>query len=80
LALLPPFVDANRPVAPQIAVLAAIGITTDIMVGAAYIAAGHRLARVMGKPNFRAWLDRAIGAIFLLIALGVFVTLMPSGT
>lgn len=71
LALLPPFVDTDRPVLPQIALLGAIGIVADVVVGAAYIAAGSSLARAMDRPAVRTWLERGIGTVFLLVAAGI---------
>lgn len=79
LALLPPFVDPRQPVAPQLALLAAIAIGCDVAVGVAYVAAGSRLAAAMQRPDLRARLDTAVGAVFLLIAAGVIASLWDRG-
>jgi len=79
LALLPPFVDPDRPVAPQLAVLAAIAIGCDVTVGAAYVAAGSRLAAAMQRPALRARLEWGVGAVFLTIAAAVIANLARNG-
>lgn len=68
LALLPPFVDPRMPVAPQLALLAVIAISLDVLVGAIYVLAGGGLAAAMRRPAVRLWLERAVGAIFLALA------------
>ncbi len=71
LALLPPFVDKAQPVAPQIALLAAVAISLDVALGLAYIAAGSTLSAAMQRHGVRLWLDRGVGAVFLIIAAAV---------
>ena len=72
-ALLPPFVDPRGPVWPQLAILAAIAVSLDVAIGAAYIAAGSRLAAAMGRPARRRAIERAVGAVFLALAAAVVV-------
>jgi threonine/homoserine/homoserine lactone efflux protein len=79
LALLPPFVDTRQPVAPQLAVLAAIAIGCDIAIGVAYVAAGSRLAAAMQRPDLRARLETGVGIVFLAIGAGVIVSLVQRG-
>jgi threonine/homoserine/homoserine lactone efflux protein len=76
LALLPPFVDPRQPVAPQLALLAAVAISCDVSIGVAYVAAGSRLAAAMQRPELRRRLDIGVGAVFLLIAAGVIANLV----
>lgn len=76
LALLPPFVDAREPVAPQLAVLAAVAISIDVAVGVVYVAAGGGLAAVLHKPHVRLWLERGIGGVFLVLAASILVSLV----
>ena len=75
VALLPPFVDARAPVAPQLVVLALLAMAIDIALGTIYILAGSRLAAAMERPATRRKLDIAVGAIFVLIALGILAEL-----
>jgi len=79
LALLPPFVDPRQPIAPQLAVLAAIAIGCDVAIGVAYVAAGNRLAAAMQRPDLRARLDMGVGIVFLAIAAGVIVSIIDLG-
>jgi threonine/homoserine/homoserine lactone efflux protein len=79
LALLPPFVDTRQPIAPQLAVLAAIAIGCDVVIGVAYVAAGSRLAAAMHRPDLRARLETGVGVVFLSIGAGVIVSLVQRG-
>lgn len=76
LALLPPFVNAHEPVAPQLAVLAAVAISIDVAVGVVYVAAGGGLAAVLHKPHVGLWLERGIGGVFLVLAVSILVSLV----
>lgn len=75
VALLPPFVDQHAPIAPQLVLLALVAMVIDVALGALYIGAGSRLSAAMARPRTRKWLDRTVGAIFILIALGILVEL-----
>ncbi|WP_370034090.1 LysE family translocator [Qipengyuania mesophila] len=79
VAIIPPFVDASAPVGWQILVLAAVALVIDLVVGALYIGAGQSLARVMQRAAARRWIDRMIGALFLLISALVMAELLESG-
>ena len=70
-AVLPPFMDMSRPVAPQILVFAATGMAGDLVVMSAYGYGGAALARRMSQPRFRRGFDAFSGA--LLIAAAVLV-------
>jgi len=76
VALLPPFVDARDPVVPQLALLAIVAMSIDVALGAAYILAGNGLARAIAERSTRFWVDRAVGAIFLAIALAILADLL----
>ena len=79
LALLPPFVDPRQPVAPQLALLAAIALSLDIAVGSIYVVAGGGLSAAMARPGVRLWFERAVGAIFLILAATILVELARRG-
>jgi threonine/homoserine/homoserine lactone efflux protein len=75
VALLPPFVDARSPVVPQLMLLAIVATLIDVSLGTVYILAGNGLAQAMNRRTTRAWLDRAVGTIFLLIAIAILADL-----
>jgi threonine/homoserine/homoserine lactone efflux protein len=79
LALLPPFVDLRQPVAPQLALLAAIAIALDVTVGTIYVAAGGGLAAAMNRRAVRQWFERGVGTVFLLLAAAILVDLARRG-
>jgi len=76
VALLPPFVDARNAVVPQLVLLALIAMAIDVVVGSVYILAGSGLARAMTSGATRVWVDRAVGAIFLVIACAILADLV----
>lgn len=75
VALLPPFVNAHERVWPQLVVLAAVAAVVDIALGTLYIVAGSKLAAAMERPVTRRQIDIAVGAVFILIALGILAEL-----
>lgn len=79
LALLPPFLSFDRPLAPQLAGLAAIAVACDMAVGLAYVAAGSSLAAAMTRPAIRMWLERMVGAVFLMLAAAILIELLRGG-
>lgn len=79
VAIIPPFIDPGLSVPPQIAILAVLALAIDLPIGALYILAGQRLARAMERAATRRWIDRSIGALFLLIAALILAELLESG-
>lgn len=79
VALLPPFVDAGAPVAPQLVLLYVLAMAIDVALGAIYILAGSRFAAAMERPATRRRLDIAVGAIFILIAAGILAEMAWRG-
>lgn len=76
IALLPPFVDVEAPVAPQLVLLAIVAMAIDLAIGAIYIGAGQKLAAAMAEPATRRRLDIAVGTIFLAIAAGILADIV----
>ncbi|MXO58744.1 LysE family transporter [Altererythrobacter salegens] len=76
VALLPPFIAPDRPVIPQLAVLWMIGMLLDLAIGGIYIYAGKSLSRAMDRPGTRLWIDRGVGAVFIVIALAILYELL----
>ena len=79
LALLPPFLSFDRPLAPQLVTLAAIAVACDMVVGLAYVVAGSSLAAAMARPATRMWLERGVGIVFLSLAAIITVELVRNG-
>lgn len=67
-AVLPPFMDVDRPAAPQLALFAAATIGLDVLAMAAYGLGGAALAIRMGEPRFRRAYGVAVGVLLLLAA------------
>ena len=74
-AVLPPFVDVSRPVAPQMALFAVAVIGMDMMSMSAYALSGAALSRRMQQPRFKRGFGIFVGALLLtasvLIALRI---------
>ena len=67
-AVLPPFLDVNRPAAPQLALFAVATIGMDLVAMAAYGLGGAALARRMSEPRFRKGFALMTGVLLLAAA------------
>ena len=68
-AVLPPFLDVERPVAPQLALFAAATIGMDLLSMSAYGLGGAALARRMSQLRFRRGFGLCVGGLLLLAAV-----------
>ena len=64
-AVLPPFLDIQRPVAPQLLLFAAATIGMDVLSMSAYGLGGAALARRMSEPRFRRGFGIFVGVLLL---------------
>jgi homoserine/homoserine lactone efflux protein len=65
-ALLPQFIDPQRPLLPQLAILCAVTIVVDVLVLSSYALFAERGVRSLRSSGFSAWLERAFGAALVL--------------
>lgn len=72
-AVLPPFLDADRPAAPQLTLFAAAVIGMDLVTMSAYGLGGSALAQRLGEPRFRRIFGLVVGGL-LLTAAGLIAT------
>ena len=72
-AVLPPFLDVDRPAAPQLALFAVATIGMDVLSMSAYGLGGAALARRMSEPRFRRGFGLLTG-ILLLAACVLILT------
>jgi threonine/homoserine/homoserine lactone efflux protein len=75
LTFLPQFVDASRPVLPQIAFLAGVHIVVGLVWMTLYAHLVARAHRTLTRGDVRRWLEGATGVV--LIALGLRVAVQP---
>ena len=68
-AVLPPFLDVNRPAAPQLALFAVATIGMDVLSMSAYGLGGAALARRMNEPRFRRGFAALTGILLLAAAV-----------
>ena len=68
-AVLPPFLDVNRPVAPQLALFALATIGMDVLSMSAYGLGGAALADRMNQPRFRRGFGIFVGGLLILAAI-----------
>jgi threonine/homoserine/homoserine lactone efflux protein len=74
-AVLPPFLDVNRSVAPQLALFALATIGMDVLSMSAYGLGGAALAKQMSEPRFKRGFGIAVGTLLVLAALLIVVRL-----
>lgn len=68
-AVLPPFLDVDRPAAPQLALFAAAVILMDVVTMTTYGFGGVALARRMDEPRFRQGFGVIVGLLLLTAAV-----------
>ena len=68
-AVLPPFLDIDRPAAPQLALFAVAVIGMDVLTMSAYGLSGAVLARRMSEPRFRRGFGVFVGSLLLIAAV-----------
>lgn len=67
-AVLPPFIDVNRPTAPQMAMFALAAITLDGLTMSAYGLGGAALSRWFADARFRRGFNLVVGLLLLAVA------------
>jgi threonine/homoserine/homoserine lactone efflux protein len=67
-AVLPPFLDTARPLAPQMAMFAVAAIGMDMISMTSYGLGGAALSAQMNEPGFRRGFSFAVGALLLSAA------------
>jgi threonine/homoserine/homoserine lactone efflux protein len=67
-AVLPPFMDVDRPAAPQLALFALATVGMDVISMSAYGLGGAALARRMSEPRFRRGFALFTGVLLLAAA------------
>lgn len=67
-AVLPPFLDINRPIGPQLGLIAATTIGLDLISMSAYALGGYALASRMSQPRFQKGFGLFVGLLLLLVA------------
>ncbi|MDQ4419653.1 LysE family transporter [Sphingobium sp. DEHP117] len=68
---LPPFLVLSRPVSPQLATLAAIGITLEVLVLMGYGLLAYRLGGLALSPTAERRVARVSGGVFMAVAAGM---------
>jgi threonine/homoserine/homoserine lactone efflux protein len=68
-AVLPPFLDVQRPPVPQLLMFAAATIGMDVLSMSAYGLGGAALAERMQRPAFRRGFGLFVGALLLLASV-----------
>ncbi len=69
-AILPQFIDANHPIAPQVALLACSSFVIEFSVLSAYSGLSGRAGQA-AAPRFRAYLERLGGGLLIGAAAGL---------
>ena len=73
VALLPPFIDPERAVAPQLLAILALMVMIEFVCLLIYAAGGRALAEFLFRRGWGQWLNRIAGA--LMVGVGVWLAL-----
>ena len=68
-AVLPPFIDVHRPLAPQLLMFAAATIGMDVISMTSYGLSGAALASRMNEPGFRRGFAVLVGVLLITAAV-----------
>ena len=68
-AVLPPFIDVHRPLAPQLVMFAAATIGMDVLSMTSYGLSGAALASRMNEPDFRRGFAVLVGVLLITAAV-----------
>lgn len=74
-AVLPPFVDVSRPVAPRLALFALAAIGMDMVSMSTYALSGAALSRRMQQPRFRRGFGLVVGLLLMTAAVLIVLRL-----
>jgi homoserine/homoserine lactone efflux protein len=73
-ALFPQFLDAQRPLLPQLGILLVVTVTVDLLVLSGYACFADRGLRTFRTTRFAAWLERAFGAALVFFGVRLLVS------
>lgn len=69
VSLLPPFINANEPVAPQLTLLVAIILCSEFVCLTIYASGGKTLGHYLAHSGNLKWLNRISGALMALVGV-----------
>ncbi|QIR16161.1 LysE family translocator [Shewanella aestuarii] len=69
ISLLPPFINVDRPVAPQLFVLLSIIMITESLSMLAYASGGKSLRLFLARGNNIRWMNRIAGSLMMLVGI-----------
>ncbi len=75
VALLPPFIDQSRPLAPQLLTLLALMLLIEFTCLQIYAHGGRALSEQLHRRGKARWLNRLAGS--LMVGVGVWLALAP---
>lgn len=67
VALLPPFIDQSRPLAPQLSALLALMLVIEFVCLLIYAAGGRMLSEQLHRRGKARWLNRIAGALMVTV-------------
>ncbi|SDJ26029.1 Threonine/homoserine/homoserine lactone efflux protein [Ferrimonas sediminum] len=73
VSLLPPFIDHQRPLLPQLGLLLAIILCCELVCMALYATGGSRLRRLLRQDNVRR-LHRLSGSVMLVLGVWLWLS------
>ncbi len=71
ISLLPPFIDINRPLAPQFSILIGIIMCTEFVSMLAYASGGSSLRLFLNSGDNIKWMNRIAGS--LMVGVGIWL-------
>ena len=74
ISLLPPFINVQYSVAPQLAVLVAIILLSEFICMMIYATGGKSLRLFLTKGNNIKWMNRIAGSLMVLVGVWLAIS------
>lgn len=74
ISLLPPFIDINSSLAPQLSALVVLIMISEFVCMLIYANGGKGLSKLLNKGNKAQWINRIGGGLLILVGLWLALT------
>ncbi len=74
ISLLPPFIDGNHAIAPQLLALVSIILMCEFLCMTLYAVGGKGLKRVLGQSNNVKIMNRIAGSLMIGVSVWLFMS------
>lgn len=74
ISLLPPFIDINKTIAPQLSILVLLIMLSELVCMLIYANGGKALSYILNKGNKAQWINRIGGSLLMFVGVWLVIT------